>query len=135
MKSSHGNVVPVSLMPAPLYQILGEVRLTDESKGNEIPRQYRVYFLIYMPAGQIIKEAQVLPITSDSDQGIQQIKLITEQVVAESETPRWLNYSFLIEKKSNEVTILDFTIQDVPTDPKPKVIFEDPIEIEPGSGH
>ncbi len=125
------------------HDVIGEAFLLNEKDANILPKTYKVEFFIFLrPEEEVVGiEYTVLQHgeAAIEDTTIQQVNITTtnQEPVGKPGEGQWLGYEFEISKNMSELLILEFSVNDTDTDPKPKVIYEDPLEIDPAddAGH
>lgn len=115
------------------YELIAEVTLKNNKSLNRIPRIYVVDLLIYMPQNQNIISYEVMEHDKKMPYKNETILLnLDPEEVTNKQVWGWKSYQFDVEKTKANCMTLTFELASI-TDPKPKIIFEDPIEIDPDS--
>ncbi|GAB5525496.1 MAG: hypothetical protein Roseis2KO_33680 [Roseivirga sp.] len=122
------------------HNVIGEAFLLNEKNADVLPRTYKVEFFIFLRPGEAVVEIEYTVLqhgeAATDDTTVQQVNITTtnQEPVGKPGEGEWLGYEFEISKNMPELLILEFSVNDTDTDPKPKVIYEDPLEIDPGDG-
>ncbi len=121
------------------HDIVGEAFLVNQQNADILPRTYRIEFFIYLRLNEVVSDIRYADVSnglSATENGIQTVWVTTSHVTEEGQhnEGRWLGYEFEITKEIPEVLVLEFDVNDTDTDPKPKVILEDPLEVDPDDG-
>lgn len=113
------------------YELIAEVTLKNDNSLNKIPRTYIIDLLIYMPQNQNVLSYEIMPHENDAAFKNETIWLhLDPENVSKKQVWGWKSYEFEIDKTSDECHTLTIDLAPI-TDPKPKIIYEDPIEIDP----
>lgn len=112
-----------------LYEVFGKAHIITWKRDSD-EKIYRVEFLIYLQKKQKVKFLEL--ISDESDPRTQQVVLYLNREAKSGRGKKkiWKQYEFVATKKDNRCALLEFSIADIYTDPKPKVIYEDPIEVD-----
>lgn len=123
------------------HNVIGEAFLLNENNADILPRTYKVEFFIFLRPGEEVQEIEyeVLKkgVAAADNTKVQQVNITTSnhEPIGKPGEGQWLGYEFEIAKNMSELLILEFSVNDTDTDPKPKVIYEDPEEFDPGDGN
>lgn len=113
------------------YELIAEVSLKNDNTINIIPRVYIVNLLIYLPQSQSVVSYQVTKAGQDDADINETISLrLDPKKVTHKQVWAWKSYEFEIEKMASLCKTLSIDIDPI-GDPKPKVVFLDPIELDP----
>ncbi|WP_422004831.1 hypothetical protein [Roseivirga pacifica] len=122
------------------HDVIGEAFLLvqdGKTNINVFPRTYHVKFFIFLRPDEQVTDISYKVVkhgfSEENKPAIQTIKITTSNASAAEGHGKgnWLGYEFEITKFVPDALVLEFSVNDSDTDPKPKVIFEDPIEIDP----
>lgn len=123
----------VKRLKTTLYDVVGEVHIKEEEHEVEFPT-YLVDFFICLREGEEVKEVAYPIINGDKKEDhtkiIQSIN-ITIGGASNGGSLNWVAYQFEITKYVPSLRVLEFTVNHMDTDPKPKIVYIDPIDIEP----
>lgn len=123
----------VKRLKAVLYDVVGEVHIKEEEHNVGFPI-YLVDFFICLRDGEEVVEVDYPIINGDRKEDhtkiIQSIN-ITIGGSSNGASLNWVAYQFEITKYVPSLRVLEFTVNHMDTDPKPKIVYIDPIDIEP----
>ena len=127
---THINYAVNPSKPYP-YELIAQVDLKNDKAVNAIPRLYVVNVLIYLPQNQNVVSYHVIDQGTSRPEGNETIVLrLDPSKTTKKQVWAWKSYEFEIDKLVDTCNTLSIDLDPI-TDPKPKVVFLDPIELDP----